>query len=237
MGGLASSIYDLIEGNPTEKEQADLASLANYQQGVGQGLTTAGAGYEEALLSGDPTRIAQALAPEISAGQGQVEQARLAGANFGTRSGGTAAATNAAEAGNRANIINLVGGLQQGTAGAAVGQGTGLIGGAASDQEARAQMAAARQAQTAGDIGGIAQGAAQIAAGFLGGAGGEGGTGANVADIVGAPMANPQAGVGTEPGYLSPTDTSGMAGPVPNFSVFDTAPPQVTQQQEYNWQD
>lgn len=175
MGSLVSGLFDLFSGNPVEQEQQQLGALGNYQTGVGEPLTTAGAGYEEAILSGDPSRIAQALAPEISAGQGQVEQQRLAGAEFGNRAGGTNASTQAAEAANRANIINLVGGLQSGTAGAAVGQGAGLLGEASSNIGNEAQLAEQRRAQLNQDVGGIAQGAAEIAGGVAGGFGGGGG--------------------------------------------------------------
>ena len=133
MGGLVGGIFDLVQGDPAEKEEDQLGGLGNYETGVGEGLTTAGAGEEEAILSGDPTRIAQAEAPEITAGQKQVEQQRLQNANFGTRSGGTTASTEAAEGAERGNIIDLTGNLIGNTAGAAVGQGSGLLSGASSN--------------------------------------------------------------------------------------------------------
>lgn len=124
MGSLAGSIFDLIEGNPTAGEQSEFGTLGNEQIGTGENLVTPAATYYEDILSGDPTKIAQSLAPEISAGQNQVEQQALTGSEFGTRSGGTAAANNAAEGQERGNIINLVGGLQQGAASAAGNLGT-----------------------------------------------------------------------------------------------------------------
>jgi hypothetical protein len=169
MGSLVSGLFDMFSGDPAESQRGKFDSLANYQTGVGEGLTTAGAGYEEAILSGDPTRIAQALAPEISTGQGQVEQQRLQDANFGNRSGGTAASTEAAEGANRANIINLEGGLQSSTANSAVNQGTNLMGEASSNIGSSANLAEQRRSQLNQDVGGIASGVAQIASGFMGG--------------------------------------------------------------------
>ena len=141
MGGLVGGIYDLAAGNPAQKEQDQFGALGNYETGTGEGLTTAGAGYDLGILSGDPTKIATALAPEISTGQSQVEQQRLQDANFGTRSGGTTASTEAAEAANRGNIITLEGGLQSGAASSALGAGSGLLSGASSNIGSEAQLA------------------------------------------------------------------------------------------------
>jgi hypothetical protein len=171
MGGLVSGIFDLASGDPAAGEENKLDALGNYQTGVGEGLTTAGAAFDESILSGDPSRIAQTLVPEISAGQTGVEQQALQNANFGTRSGGTAASTNAAQAGERANIIDLEGGLEQGAASSALGAGSGLLSGASGNIQSEAGLANQRRQQVNSDVGNIAQSAAAIAAPFLGGAG------------------------------------------------------------------
>jgi hypothetical protein len=169
MGGLVGGIFDLAEGDPTAHETKQLGGLGDYETGVGEGLTTAGSGFEESILGGDPSKIGQALAPEISSGQKQVQEQALQNANFGNRSGGTNASTQAATGAERGNIINLVGGLQSGTAGQAVGQGAGLMGQASQNIGQEAQLAAANQQRVTGDVSGIAQSAAAIAAGFGGG--------------------------------------------------------------------
>lgn len=220
MATLPGSIYDLFAGNPAQKEQDQFGALGNYETGTGEALTTAGAGEELGILSGDPTKIATALAPEISTGQGQVEQQRLQDANFGTRSGGTAASTEAAEAANRGNIISLEGGLQSSTASSAVGQGGGLLSSASSNVGNEAQLAEERRKQVTGDIGGIASGVASIATGLIDPAAAIPSSSPSISDIVGTPMGNPEAGVGAEPpngGYIDP---SGLEGPAPDFSAF-----------------
>jgi hypothetical protein len=166
MGGLVGGLFDLFSGDPTKGEQNKLGSLGGYETGVGEGLTTAGANFDESILSGDQGKIATALAPEISAGQKQVEQQRNMDAQFGGRSGGTAASTANAETAERGNIINLVGGLQQGTAGQALSAGSGLLGQASGNIQSQADLAAKNQQRVTGDVGGIAQGAAEIATGF-----------------------------------------------------------------------
>lgn len=168
MATLVPSIFDLAMGNPAQQEQDQFGALGNYETGTGEDLTTAGAGYDLGILSGDPTKIATALAPEISTGQNQVEQQRLQDANFGTRSGGTTASTEAAEATNRGNIINLEGGLQSGAASSALDAGSGLLSGASSNIGNEAQLAEERRKQVTGDIGGIASGVASIATGLMG---------------------------------------------------------------------
>jgi hypothetical protein len=166
MGGLVGGIFDLFAGNPAQQEQDKFGALSNYQTGVGEGLTTAGAGEELGILSGDPSKIAQVEAPEISAQQGQIQQHNLQDANFGTRSGGTAASAENADAAGRANLIDLTGNLINSTAEAAVGQGTGLLGEASANVGNQAKLAEERRQQEVGDINGIAQGAAGIATGF-----------------------------------------------------------------------
>ena len=171
MGGLAGSIFDLAAGDPAEGEQKKFGALGDYQTGVGEGLTTAGAGFNEDILSGDPTKISQALAPEISTGQGRVEQQRLHDANFGTRSGGTAASTANAEGANRGNIINLVGGLQKSTAESSLTHGGNLMSEASGNIGNEAQLAEQRRQQQVGDVNGIASSVASIATGLpMGGA-------------------------------------------------------------------
>ena len=169
MGGLVGGLFDLFEGNPTQSEQNTLGTVGNEEISTGEGLVTPAATYYENILSGDPTKIAQSLAPEISAGQTEVQQQANQNAQFGTRSGGTAASTNAAEGAERGNIINLVGGLQQGAASAAGSLGTSQESMGTGNITTQADLAAKNQQREAGDVSGIAQGAAEIAAPFLGG--------------------------------------------------------------------
>ena len=214
MGGLVGSIFDLAEGDPTGKEQRQFGSLSNEEIGAGEGATTAAETYDENLLN-NPTL---ALAPEISAGQNQVEQQRLNDANFVTRSGGTAAANEAATAGERGNIINLMGETQGNAANALGTLGTTQTGQGASALGNEADLANQRRQQDVGDINGIVQGAASIATGLF-----------DPASSAPAPnsVSDPEIaaslndwGQGPEApngGYI---DTSGLEGPAPDFSNF-----------------
>jgi hypothetical protein len=62
--------------------------------------------------------MAEAVAPETAAIQGQAQQAKNQTAQFAPRSGGTAAAMAGLDANTRAQIVKLLGGLQGGAAGA-----------------------------------------------------------------------------------------------------------------------
>ena len=116
VGGLLSSIFDLAAGNPVQGEQNQFGALSGYQTGVGEGLITPAAQYEESILSGDPTKTAQAMAPEISANQNQTQQFKNQTAEFSPRSGGTAASVANADTSGRSNLIDLLGKEQSGAA-------------------------------------------------------------------------------------------------------------------------
>lgn len=101
--------------------------IAGFASGLGQSNTTAGSNFYSSLLSGDPTKIGQALAPAISAGQQGVQQQKNQIAQFGNRSGGSTAKSNALESENRGNITNMVGGMQSGAASNLLSSGQSLL--------------------------------------------------------------------------------------------------------------
>ena len=159
MGGLISGIFDLASGDPTGKEQSQFGGLSTQQIGAGESAQTAAETYFNNMLT-DPTK---ALAPEISAGQNQVEQQRLQDANFGNRSGGTNASTQNTEGAERGNIINLMGN-EQGSAASALGTlGTSQVSEGSNALGNEADLAQNWRDQQTSDINGIAQGAAEIA--------------------------------------------------------------------------
>lgn len=167
MASMVSGIFDLASGNPTEKEQNAFNDLSTYQNNLGEKSTSQGLGWESDILSGDPAKMAQALAPEIKSGQDMIQQTAQQGAQFGNRAGGTNAATQGAQSAQRGNIISLEGGLQQGAASALTGAGENLMGQGSGNLSNEASLAAANQARKTADVGGIAQGAAEIASLFI----------------------------------------------------------------------
>ena len=168
MGGLVGGLFNLFSGNPTEKEQNQFGALSGYQTGVGEGLITPAAQYEESILSGDPTKTAQAMAPEISANQQQTQQFKNRSAEFSPRSGGTAASVANADTSGRSNLIDLLGKEQSGAASTSLSAGSGLLDSASNNLGNEANLANQWRQQQTSDINGVAQGAASIAMGGFG---------------------------------------------------------------------
>ena len=213
MGGLIGSIFDLIGGDPAQEQENQLEALGGYESGVGKGLTTAGAQFDESILSGDPTKMASALAPEISTGQQQVQQARNNDAQFAPRSGGTAASTAGAEAANRANIINLEGGLQQGAAGQALSAGGNLLSQSNYNINDVANLKTSRRQAQVGDVNGIGQAAASIATmGMTGGMNGE----------------MPMGGGSLNPEIANYRENNGPAPDFTNWNIEDSTQPDLS---------
>ena len=114
--------------NPTLNSGINnVGNLAGFASGQGQGDTSSASKFWQSILSGDPTKIGQSLAPEVSANQQQGQQAKNQLAQFGTRSGGSASAGAGIDAAGRSNMINLIGGLQSGAASSLGSMGNSLL--------------------------------------------------------------------------------------------------------------
>ena len=75
--------------NQSMKQTGQTSTWANTQ---GQGLMTGAGNFITSLMKGDPKKIAQLLAPQMSAAQKEGQQAKQTMSQFGNRSGGTNAA-------------------------------------------------------------------------------------------------------------------------------------------------
>ncbi len=111
--------------NPTLNENIPaFQQAAGFDTGIGEGDVTAASKWYNDILSGDPTKMAEAVAPETAAIQDETQQKKNQTAQFSPRSGGTAAAIAGLDANSRAQIIKLLGGLQSGAAGSLGSLGT-----------------------------------------------------------------------------------------------------------------
>ena len=127
MGGFLGALFG--GSNPTlNKDINSLGSLAGYSQGVGQQGTTGALNYDLGILSGDPTKTAQTLAPETAQLQGQAQQNKNTVAQFGNRGGGMNAVMAGLDDATRSKLLGLAGGLQQGAAANAGQLGTANLG-------------------------------------------------------------------------------------------------------------
>lgn len=161
-------MFGLFEGpSGGEKQNYNLLnSSSQFATGLGEGNLSISSDFFRNLLV-DPTK---ALAPEIKAGQDQVQQAAKTNAEFGNRGGGTNASTQAASANNRANLINAAVNAQTGAASNLASTGSGLLSTGMSGTEAGFDEAKTMQDQRAAmwnDI--IKSSAAVAAAPFTGG--------------------------------------------------------------------
>ncbi|CAN5950979.1 unnamed protein product [Sphagnum jensenii] len=91
MSGFWSSLFGGSSSNLNNDISAT-SDLSSYASGLGKTNTTKGSTFFQSLLSGDPTKTSQILAPEISNQKTSVQSDQKKGAQEGNRSGGTAAA-------------------------------------------------------------------------------------------------------------------------------------------------
>lgn len=92
----------------------------------GQSYTNQAGNFWGSILSGDASKQAQALAPEISAAKTSAAQTNKTNALFGGRSGGTAASAAATDDKTHATITNLIGSLTNSSASGLANLGTSL---------------------------------------------------------------------------------------------------------------
>jgi hypothetical protein len=142
--GFLSSLFG-GQNDTLNKNIPAFQSSAGFSTGVGEKDVTAASKWYHDILSGDPTKMAEAVAPETAALQGETQQAKNQTAQFSPRSGGTAAAIAGLDANTRAQIIKLLGGLQSGAAGelkslGTTEQGIGLESREAADRASQERM-------------------------------------------------------------------------------------------------
>jgi len=115
----------------TGQEQSQYNNLtagSAFATSQGEGDLTASSDFMRGLLSGDPTKVAQALAPQISAIRGRNEQAKDTTAQFGNRSGGSTATVAGIDTAGRSDITNLTGSATNAAASSLASTGTALTG-------------------------------------------------------------------------------------------------------------
>lgn len=182
MGAFLNSIFTGSSPGLT-KDQNQLGDLAGYSSGIGKEGTTADMNYNLGILSGDPSKVAETLSPEIKQAQDQVQQNKNTVAQFGNRGGGMNAVMAGLDDATRAKLISLAGGLRQGAAANAGALGTANLGLSAGDTMDQAKLAEQQLQNFLNSIlgKGISSGVASLEKWGLnkltGGGGGSGGSG------------------------------------------------------------
>lgn len=103
--------------------QSGAQGAAGYGFNTGEQNENAAGGYYGGILSGDPAKIAQSLAPAITANTQGAQQQKQTMAQFGSRSGGNTGAADAVDSQTRGNTVNLIGGALNGAAAGVAGLG------------------------------------------------------------------------------------------------------------------
>jgi hypothetical protein len=157
-----------IDMAPSGQEQSQYGSLtgaSGFATGLGESDLSASSKFMQAILSGDASKISQALAPQISSAKTSAAQTQKTNAEMGNRSGGTAASNNAASDKVHSDITDLIGGLTGNAASSLGSQGSGLLGQGMEGEEAgfgeaktMQQQRAARWNDMFGSVAGIAGG-------------------------------------------------------------------------------
>lgn len=125
-----SNFWSSLFGGSNSSLSKDLGTtdqIAGFAAGTGESNITAGSNFEKALLSGDSSKVSQALAPVISADKTMAQQGNKTTAEFGTRSGGNAASTAATSDKVHSDITKLIGSLTGNAAGTLLSSGSTLL--------------------------------------------------------------------------------------------------------------
>ena len=130
-------------------------NIANFSNNLGQQNTQQGSNFFSSLLSGDSSKTAQTLAPQISAAKTSLQQDQKTNAQNGTRSGGTAATNNAAQDKIHSDITNMTGNLTGGAANNLLSSGQNLLGTALGGYQQQADMSQTQMENWANSIGGM----------------------------------------------------------------------------------
>ena len=110
-----------------DKNINQFGQIAGFTTGLGESSTAKGLNFMSDIVSGDQSKIARSLGPEIKAEQGREQQQKNQTAQFGTRSGGNNAVIQAATDTTRGNISNMVSSLLNSSVSGLVSGGASLL--------------------------------------------------------------------------------------------------------------
>ena len=160
---------DMGVSDQQKSNYGNLTNASGFATNLGEKDLGASSKFMTDILSGDVGKITQALAPQIGAAKSSAQQQNKQNAEFGTRSGGTAASTAATNDKVHSDITNLIGKLTGGAASSLGSQGSGLLNtGIAGDKEGY-DLAHQMQQQKEAKFNDIISSSAQVAAGVMGG--------------------------------------------------------------------
>ena len=114
--------------NPTlGKDINQFGQDAGVEGGICNADATAASKFYTDILGGDPTKQAQAIAPQTAAAQEGAQQQKNQASQFAPRSGGMTATMSGLDENTRAQLIKLLGSLTTSSASGAAGLGSSLL--------------------------------------------------------------------------------------------------------------
>jgi hypothetical protein len=164
---------------PSREENQSYGGLfgnSGFASNQGMGDISASTDFMKDLLSGDPTKVAQVLAPQIDAITGRAQQQKNNLAEFGNRSGGNNSTASAIDANTGAQVTDLIGNLIGNAANNLMSSGENLLnlgtsgfGNAFSAAKTMQDQNAAKWNDLIGSIAGVAGGVLGALPGAAGG--------------------------------------------------------------------
>lgn len=149
--GFFSSLF----GGQNENLNTDIGAtgqIAGWATGQGQSDIGNASKFWNSILSGDSSKVSQALSPEIGAAKKSAQEQTKANSIFGTRSGGTAASNAATNDKVHSDITSLIGSLTNSSASNLGSIGSSLLGTGLSAYGQNAQLSQERMANWANSI-------------------------------------------------------------------------------------
>ncbi len=161
--------FGIGQGPTSEEKQQyrSLAGAANFATGQGEGDILSADNFWKAILSGDPSKISTVLGPLTSGINKRAQQQKKTAAEFGTRSGGTAAAQQEAGDQVRTEYDSIVSGLTGQAASALGASGSSLLAAGVSAHEGAFSEANTIQQQHAAQLNDIFKSISSIASAFV----------------------------------------------------------------------
>lgn len=169
-----------------EKSQyGAVAGIANFGTSEGEGDILKSDDFFKSILSGDPSKIAKVLGPQMSTINKQGQQEKKTLSEFGNRGGGTNARAQSIDDTTRTSVDSLISSLTGNAASALGASGSGLLAAGLNAHETAFSEANTIQQQHAAKMNDLFKSIASVAAApftggasllaFTGGSGGGGG--------------------------------------------------------------
>jgi len=164
--------FGIDMGPSTQQNQQyqNLSGISSTAANAGLGDINESTDFMSAILSGDPTKIGQVLGPQIRAIQGQGQQQKQTGSQFGNRGGGTNASNQTIDDKTRGGINDLISSLTGTSLTGLASTGTNLLNAGMSGFGTAFNEATTLQGQKAAQVNDIFSSVGNTVSGAVGGA-------------------------------------------------------------------